>query len=1240
ALGPDGNLYIANIGTDAVERIVYQGDGGNEIIAEYDTDFVTGSPAEGWTYKWNATGTLENPASHTPLLWNGVAQYDSDGAAGLPDATEMGFGNIGQGTMHPGQSTGDGATNDRYAIAEYTVAESGYYAIQNSGITHIGCDLSDGVDVLVLVNNAVVYGDSVAQGEFSVFDTDLEFLTAGSTIAVAMGPKNSSQCDDATINWFISYEDGTPPVGNPPIATIDTPAGSEVWNINDIVNYSGHATDTEDGDLGAGSLRWEAIIHHLTHLHPDVHNNIGASGSFIYPDHGDDSYLELCLTATDSDNRSDTTCVDVRPDLVNYVFESVPSGLNITYNAQSFSTPFEVEVQAGSRRLISAPWQQNNHVFDSWSVGGQATQQYIFGDADATVTATYTEIASLPIDIDVAIEASSDDAEETIDGSMDLESTDLELTADATNQLVGMRFNNIDIDAGSLITEAYIQFTTDEVSTAPTALVLHGEASNNAITFDTTIGKISSRTLTNDSINWTPPSWPLEGEAGPNQRTPDISEIINEIIARPGWSRGNSLAIIVSGNGTRTAESINGSEAGAPVLHISYADPGGNQRPNLTITAPESGSNAFEGEPVNLTATAADIEDGDIAANIAWHSSQDGDLGLSGGSINPVLSLGTHTITASITDSGGKMDEESIILHVLPFGSIPQEISIRIGASSDDAEEKPEVAVNLISGDLELTWQAARQTVGLRFNGIGIEPGSIITEAYIQFTTDEIDLTTSSLTLQAQAADNAPTFSTAVGDVSSRTVGAAAVGWSPAPWTIIGEAGLTQRTPDISDIIAEVIGRDGWISGNSLAIIVTGTDEQRTAVSFDGQPSAAPLLHVKFAAPTGTNTLPSIGITGPADGSSYTVGENINFTATAGDTEDGDLTSAISWSSSINGRFWSTGGNVSAAPSVGIHTITASVTDSGGLTSTESITVNVTADPVNQAPTVSINSPVDGTTVDDATEVFFTGSAGDTEDGDLSSSISWSSSIDGSLGPDGPGASQVLSFGTHTITASVVDSGGEPGSDSITVNVESSGGNMLLNSQVGASFDDAEEDTSGIVDLISTDLELNFDATDQLIGVRFNNIAVPRGATIVNAWVQFTASAVNSEPTSLTIHGEATANAAAFSGFGANISTRALTSQNELWSPDEWTTIGEAGPAQRTGNIASVIGEITSRGDWTSGNSLALVISGSGKRVASSYNGSPGNAPLLHIEFDVSDTNAAPMISIANPFDGLTKEYG
>ncbi|HDZ27897.1 MAG TPA: hypothetical protein ENH65_15475 [Candidatus Aminicenantes bacterium] len=132
----------------------------------------------------------------------------------------------------------------------------------------------------------------------------------------------------------------------------------------------------------------------------------------------------------------------------------------------------------------------------------------------------------------------------------------------------------------------------------------------------------------------------------------------------------------------------------------------------------------------------------------------------------------------------------------------------------------------------------------MRFNGVNIPQGAAITNAYIQFQAEESHSGTTSLTIQGQDIDNAPTFSSSSRNISSRARTTAFVPWNPVPWTT-GEAGPDQQTPDIASIIQQIVSRQYWSSGNSLVIIITGTGE-RSAESYDGRPSGAPLLHVEY----------------------------------------------------------------------------------------------------------------------------------------------------------------------------------------------------------------------------------------------------------------------------------------------------------------------------------------------------------------------------------------------------------
>jgi hypothetical protein len=168
--------------------------------------------------------------------------------------------------------------------------------------------------------------------------------------------------------------------------------------------------------------------------------------------------------------------------------------------------------------------------------------------------------------------AGSDDAEEHADGSMELTSVDLDLAT----KLVGLRFTNIAIPQGATITNAYIQFTADENETGEVSLRIRGNDVDDASTFSTTNSDISGRVQTAASVDWAPDEWSI-GNSGAAQRTPDISSVVQEIIARNGWTSGNSMAFMIAStngyNGNERAADSHEEGVGAE-LHISYTEGG------------------------------------------------------------------------------------------------------------------------------------------------------------------------------------------------------------------------------------------------------------------------------------------------------------------------------------------------------------------------------------------------------------------------------------------------------------------------------------------------------------------------------------------------------------------------------------------------------------------------------------------------------------------------------------------
>jgi 2',3'-cyclic-nucleotide 2'-phosphodiesterase/3'-nucleotidase/5'-nucleotidase len=179
----------------------------------------------------------------------------------------------------------------------------------------------------------------------------------------------------------------------------------------------------------------------------------------------------------------------------------------------------------------------------------------------------------------------SDDQEEFLagndrgEGGQDPGSSDLELGSEATDgsrpQLIGVRFAGLDIPKGAQIQSAFIQFTIDEndKNADPSSITISAEDADNPGTFTGEAFNISSRSTLSTTVSWNIPDggWTeANGTAGPNQRTPDLSALVQELVNKDGWEPGNAMAFTLQGTGTRTAESFEGSEEGAPELFVTF----------------------------------------------------------------------------------------------------------------------------------------------------------------------------------------------------------------------------------------------------------------------------------------------------------------------------------------------------------------------------------------------------------------------------------------------------------------------------------------------------------------------------------------------------------------------------------------------------------------------------------------------------------------------------------------------
>ena len=131
------------------------------------------------------------------------------------------------------------------------------------------------------------------------------------------------------------------------------------------------------------------------------------------------------------------------------------------------------------------------------------------------------------------------------------------------------------------------------------------------------------------------------------------------------------------------------------------------------------------------------------------------------------------------------------------------------------------------------------------------------------------------------------------------------------------------------------------ISGTSGPVNITLT-------ASDGSNSNNQTFQVNVV----SNLTPSIAINNPSTGDTILT-DSQSFSASANDSEDGNISNNIIWSSSIDGVFAS-GASITGSLSDGNHIITASITDSAS--NTETITINITINALSDNDSDGLNN--------------------------------------------------------------------------------------------------------------------------------------------------------------------------------------------------------------------------------------------------------------------------------------------
>ena len=249
-----------------------------------------------------------------------------------------------------------------------------------------------------------------------------------------------------------------------------------------------------------------------------------------------------------------------------------------------------------------------------------------------------------------------------------------------------------------------------------------------------------------------------------------------------------------SGTVTATADGVIGSATIAV-----------NSAPVAVITSPTSGSAIDFAQPVTFIGSGADVDDGALAgASLVWTSDRDGPIGTGASFTVSTLSLGTHTITLTVTDSRGATGTATAEITINYLGSITgAAVTLRLGGT----------------GSLPINLSRPAPTGGATVTVTSSDPGRVdVVTSTVTFAAGQSAL---SATLSGVSPGTATITLTSPGFESGQTAA-----------TTAASLNIVQTSPQIFpqaftrtiDIRLESAGNAAAAPAGGLPVVVTSSD--------------------------------------------------------------------------------------------------------------------------------------------------------------------------------------------------------------------------------------------------------------------------------------------------------------------------------------------------------------------------------------------------------------------------------
>ncbi len=546
----------------------------------------------------------------------------------------------------------------------------------------------------------------------------------------------------------------------------------------------------------------------------------------------------------------------------------------------------------------------------------------------------------------------------------------------------------------------------------------------------------------------------------------------------------------------------------------------------------------------------------------------------------------------------------------------------KIATGMDDAEEHLSGGyVSAFSSDLEMVYDGGiYQKAGLRFTNLSIPPGAEILEAYVQFTSKQSNSSYAPLTIIGEKNPFPTDFSGGNGNISARIETSTSVDWNPPSWGTTGESGAAQKTPDLSSIVQEVVNQNGFSENSALVLMVKGNQGTRSATSYNYSASNAPELCIRYK--DGTVEPPEgVVLEVQVSDGNDDAEQNVSGGYVSLNSSDLEMTKDLSGQQTqlIGIRFSSVGLSSTDNVTKAYIKFTAKESSSG----LANLTIKGEKSP-NPASYQSINYLISNRSTTSSSVSWNPPGWSSEDDGADQETADITSIIQELQGQSGFSANSAMAFqisGSGTRNGYSYN-GNASKSAILYIEIDEDGGpptptDESITVSIASGDDDVEQNSSnGYMSFSSSDLELTEDnGSAQKVGLLFRNSGLPSDAVIQNAYIQFTVDEADSESTALSIKGWKAANPSGFSSTKYFVTNLPKTNASVSWSPTPWGSEGDAGTAQRTPNLTSVVQELVDQSGFSSSSHLGFVIEGTGQRTAISRNKSASGAPKLTVEY-------------------------